>query len=79
MRIYHEARGGWSWLDPFAVRQICRWLEQRWSAPDVPETEWTTRARGLGALDKLRGDASLDRAMIAEVEAYLRQFDRPEG
>ena len=59
--------------------QYQAWLEQRWSAPDVPETEWTTRARGLGALDELRDDASLDRAMIAEVEAYLRQLERPAG
>jgi exodeoxyribonuclease-1 len=55
------------------------WLQERWSAPDVPETEWTSRVRAHSALDEMRDDASLDRTMIAEVEAYLRQFDRPAG
>ena len=53
------------------------WLKTRWSAPDVPSTEWTTTGRALVALDEMREDASLDRAMIAEIEAYLKRFDQP--
>ena len=33
------------------------WLRERWSAPEVPETEWTSRGRALGALDEMRNDA----------------------
>ena len=66
-------------LSPEELAQYEVWLRERWSAPEVPETEWTSRGRALGALDEMRNDASLDCAMIAEVEAYLRQFDRPAG
>jgi exodeoxyribonuclease-1 len=60
-------------------RRYQAWLRERWSAPDVPETEWTTRDRALIALDELRDKGPRDRAMIAEIEAYFRQFDPPGG
>ena len=47
------------------------WLEQRWSAPDVPETEWTSKNRALAALAEIRSDGRVDSALVGEIEVYL--------
>lgn len=47
------------------------WLLERRSAPDVPETEWTTRGRALAALTEIQGDEGVDPGLVNEIEAYL--------
>jgi exodeoxyribonuclease I len=54
--------------------QYRAWLEGRWSAPDVAETEWTSRDRAHAALDQMRVDGEIDPGLMAEIEAYLLQF-----
>jgi len=49
------------------------WLQERWSAPDVPETEWTTRGRALAALTEIQGNEEVDPGLVDEIEAYLLQ------
>ena len=51
------------------------WLQERWSAPDVPETEWTTRDRARAALDEMRGDGGIDPGLVFEIGAHLNLFE----
>lgn len=53
--------------------QYQAWLLERWSAPDVPETEWTTLDRARSALDEMRSDG-IDPGLVDEVEAYLLRY-----
>jgi exodeoxyribonuclease-1 len=55
------------------------WLLERWSAPDVPETEWTTLDRACSALDELRSDGGIDRGLVSEIEVYLQGFGSAHG
>ncbi len=50
------------------------WLQERWSAPDLPETEWTTRGRALAALTEIQGDEEVEPGLVDEIEAYLLQI-----
>lgn len=54
------------------------WLQERWSAPDIPETGWTTRDRSRTALDEMRIDDGLDQALVAEIATYFQRFDPPD-
>ena len=51
------------------------WLETRWSAPDVPENQWTSKNRARAALEEMRGDGRIDSGLIDEIEAYMQGFD----
>jgi exodeoxyribonuclease-1 len=51
------------------------WLRGRWSATDVPETEWMTAGKAQLALDEIRGKAGLYASLVAEIAAYLQGFD----
>lgn len=55
--------------------QYQAWLLERWSAPDVPETEWTSRDRARAALDEMRGDGGIDLGLVFEIGAYLNLFE----
>ena len=55
--------------------QYQTWLRERWSAPDVPETEWTTRGRARSALDEMREDDGIDPGLVGEIEAFMQGFD----
>lgn len=55
------------------------WLQERWSAPHVPETEWTTKDRALAALTEMQGDEEVDPQLVSEVAAYLQGFDVARG
>jgi len=59
--------------------QYQAWLQERWSAPDVPETEWTTRDRAHSALDEMRGDDGVDLGLVPEIELYLQGFGSANG
>lgn len=54
--------------------QYQAWLRERWSAPDVPETEWISRDRAHAALTQMRADGGIDPGLMGEIEAYLLQF-----
>jgi exodeoxyribonuclease-1 len=58
--------------------QYQAWLLERWSAPDIPETGWTTKDRSRTALDEMRIDDGLDQALVAEIATYLQRFDPPD-
>ena len=51
------------------------WLRGRWSARDVPETEWMTAGKAQRALDEIRGKDGLDASLVAAIAAYLQGFD----
>lgn len=54
------------------------WLRGRWSAPDAPDTEWTTMHRARTALDEMRVDDGFDQALATEIATYLQRFDPPD-
>tara|TARA_R110002096_G_scaffold432546_1_gene649553 strand:+ start:9206 stop:10585 length:1380 start_codon:yes stop_codon:yes gene_type:complete len=62
-------------LSPEDRSQFEDWLRERWSAPDAPETEWMSAASARRAVDELRGNDGVDRALIGEIEVYLQGFD----
>lgn len=55
--------------------QFEAWLQARWRAADAPETEWMTVEKSQRALDELRAEDGRDPALIAEIEAYIQQFE----
>ena len=55
------------------------WRHMRWSAADVPETEWTGLASARRALDEIRAGEAFDPELINEIEIYLQGFDVPAG
>jgi len=55
------------------------WLRGRWSAPDVPETEWTTKDRACSALEEMQGDDGIDPGLVSEIEVYLQGLDPARG
>ena len=59
--------------------QYQAWLRERWSAPDVPETEWTTLDRARSALDEMRSDGGIDPGLVPEIAVYLQGFDPAHG
>lgn len=54
--------------------QYRAWLDERWSAPDVPETEWTSMEGAFAALTQMRANEESVPALMEEIETYLRQF-----
>jgi len=59
--------------------QYQAWLRERWSAPDVPETEWTSSDRARSALADIRGDGGIDFRLVSEIELYLQRFEASDG
>ncbi|WP_210880128.1 hypothetical protein [Roseovarius autotrophicus] len=59
--------------------QYRAWLEERWSAPDVVETEWTSSDRARSALAVIRGDGGIDLRLVSEIELYLQGFEAADG
>ena len=66
-------------LSPEERGQYEAWLRERWSAPDVPETEWMTADKARRALDEIRAEEGHNLPVIGEIDAYLQRFDTPEG
>jgi exodeoxyribonuclease I len=66
-------------LSPEERAQFDAWLRERWSAPDVPETEWTSVDRARRALSEMRAGGSVSVELVDEIEAYLQGFDIPTG
>ena len=54
--------------------QYQAWLEDRWSAADVPEIEWTGKHRANAALVQMRTNGGVDLGLVDEIEAYLLQL-----
>ena len=54
--------------------QYHAWLEDRWSAADVPEIEWTGKHRANAALVQMRTNGRVDLGLVDEIEAYLQDF-----
>lgn len=61
-------------LSPEERGQYRAWLEERWSAADAPETEWTSRERARSALEQMRVEGGVDPALMCEFETYLQHF-----
>jgi len=59
--------------------QYRAWLEERWSAPDVVETEWTSSDRARSALADMRDDGGIDLRLVSEIELYLQSFEAADG
>jgi len=66
-------------LSPEERGQFDAWLRDRWSAPDVPETEWTTVDKSRRALSEIRAGGAVHGELVDEIEAYLQGFDIPTG
>lgn len=64
-------------LSPEERGQFDAWLRDRWSAPDVPETEWTGVDRSRRALSEMRAGRAISVELVDEIEAYLQGFDIP--
>jgi len=54
--------------------QYDAWLKERWSAPAVPEVEWTGLAKAQGALAEIRAKGAASQDMIDEIAAHLQGF-----
>ena len=52
-------------------RQYEDWLQERWNAPDQPETEWMTLNKASKALEEMRAGATQDSALLDEIERFL--------
>ena len=55
--------------------QYATWLRERWSAPDAPDTEWTTLARAQQALEQIRAKVEVDMELVRQIETYLQKFE----
>jgi exodeoxyribonuclease I len=66
-------------LSPEDRGQFDAWLRERWSAPDVPETEWTSIDRSRRALSEIRAGGAVSVELVDEIGAYLQGFDIPTG
>jgi len=62
-------------LSPEEQGQYEGWLRARWSADDVPETEWLTLERCMRAIADMRTGGEVDVGLIGEIETYLQGFD----
>lgn len=62
-------------LSPEERGQYEDWLRARWSAADVPETEWLTVERSRCAIADMRTGGDVDVGLISEIETYLQGFD----
>jgi exodeoxyribonuclease I len=62
-------------LSPQERGQYEDWLRTRWSAADVPETEWLTVEKSNRAIADMRAEGAVDVGLISEIEAYVQRFD----
>lgn len=62
-------------LTPEELANFQLWMRERWSAPDVPETEWLTAGKALSALDEIRGTDGVAAELIDEIAAFLQNFN----
>lgn len=56
-----------------------RFLQERWSAPDVPETEWRTLEGARNEVAELRnnGGDDADATLLDSIESFLGRFTSP--
>jgi exodeoxyribonuclease I len=54
--------------------QYQAWLRERWSAPAIPEVEWTGLAKAEEALAEIRAKGAASPDLIDEIATYLRGF-----
>ena len=52
-------------------QQFDDWLRVKWTAPDLPATEWMTFEKARRALDEMRADGSYDSGIVDEIDAFL--------
>ena len=62
-------------LSPQELGQYEGWLRARWSAADVPETEWLTVEKSKRAIADMRAEGAVDVGLISEIEAFVQGFD----
>jgi exodeoxyribonuclease I len=62
-------------LSPQERGQYEGWLRARWSAADVPETEWLTVEKSKRAIADMRAEGAVDVGLISEIETYVQSFD----
>lgn len=55
------------------AEQFEAFLRERWNAPDVPETEWTTIASATHAIAELRTRPGADKRTLHEIAAFISQ------
>lgn len=63
-------------LSPAERAKFVTFLQERWSAPDVPEIEWMNLERARGAITKLRADASADQSQVDAVATFFDERER---
>ena len=51
--------------------QFNRYLREKWSAPEAPETEWMTLARAEAAIDQIRSASVADPEALADIRAFI--------
>jgi len=54
--------------------QYDAWLKERWSAPALPEVEWTGLAKAQEALVEIQAKGAASQDMIDEIAAHLQGF-----
>ena len=54
--------------------QFNLYLQEKWSAPDAPETEWMTFSKAWAAIDELRMQAAVGAADLNAMSAFVDQF-----
>ncbi|MBQ1202656.1 MAG: exodeoxyribonuclease I [Loktanella sp.] len=63
-------------LTPDEAVQFETFLHERWTAPDAPETEWTTIASAARAIAELRAVPGSDQAALDEIAEFIQQITR---
>ena len=56
--------------------QFQTFLRERWNAPDLPETEWTTINRARRDLRDLRQNKGIDPAMLDVIDSFINDLVR---
>jgi exodeoxyribonuclease-1 len=61
-------------LNPQEKAQFDSYLREKWSAPDAPETGWTTLAKAQAALESLRDAHAAAPQELDEISSFLTEW-----
>jgi len=63
-------------LSPAERVQFVAFVRDRWSAPDVPETEWMTLEKARSAINDLHGDIAVDQHKVDDIAVFIDERER---
>ena len=58
-------------LSPEETERLQGYLRGKWSAPDIPETEWMTPGKAKAAIEEMRGEGVLDAGLLDAINDFV--------